>query len=203
MAFVQCTNKRVASNINCDKSHSEGLKTVAVAINKDDVTITYAANADGSINKNKITAITPLAGKKWIAIQAQGDVPIPTATSVEDASTKRVLDTLQINTGNIGASFGADVVAPLTAQGSKFIVVAQRADNGGNVGDSAFRVYGTGQGMAFSYSEDQNDQPTNGCTQFIGVDNNGVKGGSWLFDTDYDTSVALFNAFLAANVESV
>ena len=203
MAFIQCSQKTVSANVSCNQSHSEGVKTVAVAINKDDVVITYASGAGGTVNKNEITSITPVAGKKWIAIQAQGDSPVPTATSVQDAGTKRVTDTLQINTGNIGAGFGADVVAPLTQKGSKYIVIVQRSDNGGDSGDSAFRVYGTGQGIEFSYTEDMNDQATYGCEQFIGVDANGVKGGSWLFDTDYTTTKALFDAFLAANVESV
>ena len=202
MAFVQCSQKAVSANISCDQSHSEGVKTVAVAINRDDVVITYAANA-GSVNKNEITSLTPVAGKKWIAIQAQGDVPIPTATSSQDAESKRVTDTIQINTGNIGAGFGSAVVAPLTTKGAKFIVVVQRSDNGGDDGDSAFRVYGTGQGVEFSYTEDMNDQATYGCEQLIGVDNNGVKGGSWLFDTDYATTNTLFKALLAANVETV
>ena len=202
MAFVQCSQKAVSANISCDQSHSEGVKTVAVAINRDDVVITYAANADSSVNKNEITSLTPVAGKKWIAIQAQGDVPIPTATSSQDAESKRVTDTIQINTGNIGAGFGSAVVAPLTTKGAKFIVVVQRSDKGGDDGDSAFRVYGTGQGVEFSYTEDMNDQATYGCEQFIGVDNNGVKGGSWLFDTDYATTNALFRALLAANVET-
>ena len=203
MAFVQCSQKSVAGNINCDQSHSEGVKTVAVAINRDDVVITYASGAGGTVNKNEITSITPVAGKKWIAIQAQGDVPIPTATSSQDAESKRVTDTIQINTGNIGAGFGSEVVAPLTTKGAKFIVIVQRSDNGGDSGDSAFRVYGTGQGIEFSYTEDMNDQATYGCEQFIGVDANGVKGGSWLFDTDYATTNTLFKALLAANVETV
>ena len=202
MAFIQCTNSAVTANISCDQSHSEGLKTVAVAINKDDVVVTYAAGANGAVNKNEVVSLTPVAGKKWIAIQAQGDIPVPTATSVQDPATLKVVETIQFNTGNAGAAFGAEVVAPLTANGARFIVVAQRQDNGGDKGDAGFRVFGTGDGIKFSYTEDINDQATNGCVQFIGVGNNGVKGGSYLFDTDYTKSKALFAALLAANVET-
>lgn len=148
-------------------------------------------------NPRIVTAVALATGAKVAKIDNEGATPFTgsTTTGTEENGRPQFVKTAQIMMPERGAAFAKDVAEPLVKNGRGGILILEKDDR---VGDGSFEMIGTQQAAKVV------DPSTV-------VRNEYENGGAWtatlqatedymevsFFDTDYETTLAKFEALLA------
>lgn len=185
----------IAGNIglNCDSPISGGYTGRGVYIPMEAVPVlTKDAN-----NPRIVSAVALATGAKVVKIDNEGSTPFTgsTTTGTNDNGRPQFVKTAQIMMPERGAEFAKDVAEPLVKNGRGGILILEKIDR---VGDGSFEMIGTQQAAKVT------DPSTVSRNEY-------ENGGAWtatlqttedymevsFFDTDYDTTLAKFEALLA------
>lgn len=148
-------------------------------------------------NPRIITSITLPNSGKFVAIDNAF-----AATAMADSQTQSNADGIDTRFGKTvsfvvpqrGAAVSKDIIEPLTHNGLGFVVVLEKKDRSG---DGSFEVVGFQQGLkANADGVARNETENNGATK-ITMSCTESFFEVVLFDTDYATSKAAFDAMLA------
>lgn len=148
-------------------------------------------------NPRIITGITLASGAKVCAVDNAGSAPFDgsSTTGNNDAGFPKFTKAMALRILARGAEASKDVIEPLVKSGRGFIGIFEKVDQ---VGDGSFEVIGAQSPLkcvdpaTFTRSETANGGAWSGTMQC---------SEHWaelvLFDTDYETSLAAFEALLA------
>lgn len=185
----------IAGNIqlNCNNPLESGYTGRGVYIPMEAVPVL----TKDATNPRIVTAIALATGAKVVAIDNEGSDPFngSSTTGNGDAGRPRFVKVISIRMPERGASFSKDVLEPLVKSGRGGIVILEKADR---AGDGSFELIGT-------------QSPAKVVDPSTVVRNESENGGAWtaslqstedygevvLFDTDYATTLAKFEALLA------
>lgn len=185
----------IAGNIglNCDSPISGGYTGRGVYIPMESTpTLTKDAN-----NPRIVTAVALASGAKVAKIDNEGATPFTgsTTTGTNENGRPQFVKTAQIMMPERGAEFAQDVAEPLIKNGRGGILILEKIDR---VGDGSFEMIGT-------------QSPAKVTDPSTVTRNEYENGGAWtatlqatedymevsFFDTDYETTLAKFEALLA------
>ena len=118
------------------------------------------------------------------------------STGNSDAGFTKFVKAFAMRIPQRGAQFAADVLEPLVKSGRGFIIVAEKVDT---VGDGSFEVIGSGSpAKVVDPSTVTRDENANGGAWSLTLQSSEFYAECDLFDTDYATTLAKFEALLAA-----
>lgn len=179
--------------LNCESPISGGYTGRGVYIPMEAVPV---LTKDAS-NPRIITAVALATGAKVVKIDNEGATPFTgsTTTGTNDNGRPQFVKTAQVMMPERGAEFAKDVAEPLVKNGRGGILILEKVDR---VGDGSFEMIGTQQAAKVV------DPSTVARNEY-------ENGGAWtatlqatedymevsFFDTDYDTTLAKFEALLA------
>lgn len=185
----------IAGNIglNCNSPISGGYTGRGVYIPMEAVPV---LTKDAS-NPRIVSAVAIATGAKVVKIDNEGATPFTgsTTTGTNDNGRPQFVKTAQIMMPERGAEFAKDVAEPLVKNGRGGILILEKTDR---VGDGSFEMIGTQQAAKVV------DPSTVTRNEY-------ENGGAWtatlqttedymevsFFDTDYETTLAKFEALLA------
>lgn len=185
----------IAGNIqlNCESPIAGGYTGRGVYIPAEsEPVLTKDAN-----NPRIVTNVVLGTGKKLVKIDNEGATPFTgsTTTGTNENGRPQFVKTAQIMMPERGAEFAEEVAEPLVKSGRGGILILEKSDR---VGDGSFEMIGTQQAAKVT------DPSTVTRNEY-------ENGGAWtatlqatedymevsLFDTDYETTLAKFEALLA------
>ena len=185
----------IAGNIqiNCDKPLEGGYTGRAVLIPMEAVPqLTRDAN-----NPRIVTAISLATGKKAVLVDNEGVTPFDgsSTTGNNDTGLVKFVKVIAVRMPERGADFALKVLEPLVKGGRGFIGVFEKVDN---VGDGSFEIIGADSPMKVTDPTTVTRQETaNGGAWLANLQSSEYYAETVLFDTDYATSLAKFEALLA------
>lgn len=185
----------IAGNIglNCESPIEGGYTGRGVLIPMEAVPeLTKDAN-----NPRIISAIAIAENAKVVMVDNEGATPFDGSTTAgnADAGYTRFVKTIAVKMPERGGEFAKDVLEPLVKSGRGFIGVFEKVDR---VGDGSFEVIGAQSPLkvvdpaTITRTETENGGAWNATLQ-----STEVYAESVLFDTDYATTLAKFEALLA------
>lgn len=149
-----------------------------------------------SENPRIITAIAIATGSKVVAVDNEGVTPLDgsSTTGNNDAGYVRFTKAIALRLPERGADFSAKVIEPLVKTGRGFIGIFEKIDR---VGDGSFEVIGIQSPLKVADpSTVTRTETANGGAWSVTLQSNEVYAESVLFDTDYETTLAKFEALL-------
>lgn len=192
-----CVNDIAGSiGLNCEKPIEGGYTGRAVLIPIGTAGLVLTRNAQ---NPRIISNITFDAAAKLVKADNEGmATPFEGSNSTgnSDAGFTKFVKAIAIRIPQRGAQFAAEVLEPLVKSGRGFIGVFEKTDT---VGDGSFEVIGSGSPMKVADpSTVTRDENANGGAWSATLQSSEYYAECTLFDTDYATSLAKFEALLAA-----
>lgn len=149
-------------------------------------------------NPRIVTAISIASGAKVVAIDNEGIAPFDGSASTgnSDAGYTRFAKTVVVRLPQRGADFAAKVLEPLVKSGRGGIVILEKSDR---VGDGSFEVIGAqSPAKVVDPSTVTRTESSNGGGAWnVTLQSNEAYAETVLFDADYATSLAKFEALLA------
>lgn len=148
-------------------------------------------------NPRIVTAIALASGAKVCEIDNEGVNPFDGSqtTANNDAGYVRFVKTIAIKMPERGADFAKDVLEPLVKSGRGGILVLEKIDR---VGDGSFELIGAQSPAKVADPATVTRQETaNGGAWSLTLQSTEVYAETVLFDTDYETTLAAFEALLA------
>lgn len=148
-------------------------------------------------NPRIISAIAISQGAKVVSVDNEGITPFDGSqtTGNNDAGYVRFTKTIAVRMPDRGADFAANVIEPLVKSGRGFIGIFEKVDR---VGDGSFEVIGAQSPMKVADPATVTRQESaNGGAWSATLQSTEVYAESVLFDTDYATTLAKFEALLA------
>lgn len=186
----------IAGNIglNCDSPIEGGYTGRGVYIPMEAVPV---LTKDAS-NPRIVTAIAISEGAKVVEIDNEGAAPFDGSASTgnNDAGYFRFGKTLVVKMPQRGAEFSKNVLEPLVMSGRGGILVLEKSDR---VGDGSFEIIGSqSPAKVTDPSTVTRTETASGAAGWQAtLQSNERFGEVVLFDTDYETSLAKFEALLA------
>ena len=185
----------IAGNIglNCDSPISGGYTGRGVYIPMESTpTLTKDAN-----NPRIVTAVALASGAKVAKIDNEGATPFTgsTTTGTNENGRPQFVKTAQIMMPERGAEFAQDVAEPLIKNGRGGILILEKIDR---VGDGSFEMIGTQSPAKVTdpSTVTRNEYENGGaCTATLQATEDYMEVS--FFDTDYETTLAKFEALLA------
>lgn len=191
MAYTSCA-AQVAANIqaDCNAPAVGGFTGRGVYIPK-----SYAPTLSKSAsNPRIISAITLESGQKTIAIENLLQNPFNGGSVTANAETGLYTKAVALRVPLHGAAVSRDIIEPLLKAPLGGIVILERLDT---EGDGSFVVYGAERGLKAT-EQTLNEYENNGdWSVTLSADEHFAE--CVLFDTDYATTKAKFDALLAAS----
>lgn len=192
-----CVNDIAGSiGLNCEKPIEGGYTGRAVLIPIGTAGLVLTRNAQ---NPRIISNIAFDAAAKLVKADNEGmATPFEGSNSTgnSDAGFTKFVKAIAIRIPQRGAQFAAEVLEPLVKSGRGFIGVFEKTDT---VGDGTFEVIGSGSPMKVADpSTVTRDENANGGAWSATLQASEYYAECTLFDTDYATSLAKFEALLAA-----
>lgn len=186
----------IAGNIglNCESPIEGGYTGRAVLIPMEAVPVpTKDAN-----NPRIVTAIAIASGAKTVAVDNEGATPFDGGQTVgnDDAGYRRFQKTIPVRMPERGAEFAAKVVEPLVKSGRGFIGIFEKVDR---VGDGSFEIIGLQSPLKVVDPSTviRTESTQGGGAWQATLQSTEAYSESVLFDTDYETTLAKFEALLA------
>lgn len=192
-----CVNDIAGSiGLNCEKPIEGGYtgRAVLIPIGTDGLVLTRNAQNPRIISNIAFDAAAKLvkADNEGMATPFEGS----NSTGNSDAGFTKFVKAIAIRIPQRGAQFAAEVLEPLVKSGRGFIGVFEKTDT---VGDGSFEVIGSGSPMKVADpSTVTRDENANGGAWSATLQSSEYYAECTLFDTDYATSLAKFEALLAA-----
>lgn len=199
MTYTPCANNIPAMNAlkDCYSPAYAGLMVAGILIPK--TSIASFVRGDTELTKNQVSNITmKMVGEESLkvsVVEAGGEVPWADTTEEFDEATGNFNKTVTFVTPQHGAGFSSSFVEPVLKNKDGYVVIMQRKDQNG---DCAFPIIGLEKGAVGSTGIlDYNDDATAGCYTLALVEELAPSAEMDFFDTDYETTIAKFNALLA------
>jgi len=186
----------IAGNIglNCDNPIEGGYTGRGVLIPMEAVPV-LTKNAQ---NPRIIEDISLASGAKVVKVDNEGSAPFDgsSTTGNNDAGYVKFTKVISVRMPERGADFAAKVVEPLVKSGRGFIGIFEKVDR---VGDGSFEVIGAQSPLKVvdPATVTRTDTASGGGAWVANLQSSEVYAESVLFDTDYATSLAAFEALLA------
>lgn len=150
-------------------------------------------------NPRIISAIALASGAKVVAVDNEGSAPFDgsSTTGNADAGFTKFVKVISVRMPERGAKFAEDVVEPLVKSGRGFIGIFEKVDR---VGDGSFEVIGAQSPLKVTDpSTVTRQENANGGSWVANLQSSELYAESVLFDTDYATTLAKFEALLASS----
>lgn len=186
----------IAGNIglNCASPIEGGYTGRAILIPMEAVPVpTVDAN-----NPRIVTAIAIASGAKVVKVDNEGISPFDGSQTVgnNDAGYVRFTKTAVVRLPERGADFAKNVIEPLVKSGRGFIGIFEKVDR---VGDGSFEIIGLQSPMKVvdPSAVTRTESTTAGGSWQVTLQSTEIYAESVLFDTDYATTLAKFEALLA------
>lgn len=148
-------------------------------------------------NKRIVTAIAIAEGAKVVAIDNEGMTPFTGSNTTGNGDAGYPKYTKQIAGMRLperGADFAAKVLEPLVASGRGGFLVLEKVDR---VGDGSFEIIGSqSPAKVVDLTTVVRDESANGGAWTVTMQATESYAEVVLFDTDYETSLAKFEALL-------
>lgn len=186
---------QIAGNIglNCEHPIEGGYTGRGVYIPMEAVPVlTQDAN-----NPRIVTAIAIAQNAKVCSIDNEGVTPFDGSqtTANNDAGYVRFVKQIAIKMPERGAEFAKDVLEPLVKSGRGGILVLEKIDR---VGDGSFEILGAqSPAKVVDPATVTRQETANGGAWALTLQSTEVYAETVLFDTDYETTLAAFEALLA------
>lgn len=185
----------IAGNIglNCESPIEGGYTGRGVLIPMEAVPV-LTKNAQ---NPRIIEAIAIASGAKVVSVDNEGSVPFDgsSTTGNNDAGYVKFTKVISVRMPERGADFAAKVIEPLVKSGRGFIGILEKVDR---VGDGSFEVIGAQSPLkVVDPATVTRTETANGGAWVANLQSSEVYAESVLFDTDYATTLAAFEALLA------
>ena len=148
-------------------------------------------------NPRIISAIALASGAKVVEIDNEGTNPFDgsNTTGNGDAGYPRFVKVVSIRMPERGADFAAKVLEPLVKSGRGGIIILEKLDR---VGDGSFEMIGVqSPAKVVDPTTVVRNENENGGAWTASLQSSEVYAESVLFDTDYATTLAKFEALLA------
>lgn len=149
-------------------------------------------------NPRIVTEITLAENAKVVKVDNEGANPFDgsATTGNNEAGYTRFVKTIIVRLPERGADFAAKVVEPLVKSGRGFIGIFEKVDR---VGDGSFEIIGLQSPLKVvdPTTVTRTESPTAGGAWSATLQSTEAYAESVLFDTDYETSLAAFEALLA------
>lgn len=192
-----CVNDIAGSiGLNCEKPIEGGYTGRAVLIPIGTAGLVLTRDAQ---NPRIISNIAFDAAAKLVKADNEGmATPFEGSNSAgnSDAGFTKFVKAIAVRIPQRGAQFAAEVLEPLVKSGRGFIGVFEKTDT---VGDGSFEVIGSGSPMKVADpSTVTRDENANGGAWSATLQSSEYYAECTLFDTDYATSLAKFEALLEA-----
>lgn len=192
LAYTSCAAD-VAANIapNCSAPLVNGFTGRAVLLNWSDGITPTVSNT----NERILTAITP--GDKVCVIDNIAFTNPLNGSGVQSTDENGRIQydkNLTVQIPLRGAAVAKDIVEPLHSSALGFLVIAERKDKSG---DGSFVVYGYEQGMKAAPDGVTQNEYENGGAIVANLITRENKEEYVLYDTDYATTLAAFEALIA------
>lgn len=192
--MVSCVGN-IAGNIglNCENPISGGYTGRGIYIPMEaSPVLTRDAN-----NPRIVTAVAIATGAKVVKIDNEGTTPFTgsTTTGTNDNGRPQFVKTAQIMMPERGAAFAKNVAEPLIKSGRGGILILEKVDR---VGDGSFEMIGTQQAAkVVDPSTVSRNEYENGAAWTATLQTTEDYMEVSFFDTDYETTLAKFEALLA------
>lgn len=150
-------------------------------------------------NPRIISAIALASGAKVVAVDNEGSSPLDgsSTTGNADAGFTKFVKVISVRMPERGAEFAKDVVEPLVKSGRGFIGIFEKVDR---VGDGSFEIIGAQSPLKVTDpSTVTRQENANGGAWVANLQSTELYAESVLFDTDYATTLAKFEALLATS----
>lgn len=150
-------------------------------------------------NPRIITAIALASGAKVVAVDNEGSSPFDgsSTTGNADAGFTKFVKVISVRMPERGADFAKNVIEPLVKSGRGFIGIFEKVDR---VGDGSFEVIGAQSPLKVTDpSTVTRQENANGGAWVANLQSSELYAESVLFDTDYATTLAKFEALLASS----
>lgn len=186
----------IAGNIglNCESPIEGGYTGRGVLIPMEAVPV---LTKDAS-NPRIISAIAIAQSAKVVLVDNEGQTPFDGSQTVgnNEAGYTRFQKTIIVKLPERGAEFAKDVVEPLVKSGRGFIGIFEKSDR---VGDGSFEIIGAQSPLkvADPTTVTRTESATTGGAWNATLQSTEAYAESVLFDTDYETTLAAFEALLA------
>ena len=185
----------IAGNIglNCESPIEGGYTGRGVLIPMEAVPV-LTKNAQ---NPRIIEEIAIASGAKVVSVDNEGSVPFDgsSTTGNNDAGYVKFTKVIAVRMPERGADFAAKVIEPLVKSGRGFIGIFEKVDR---VGDGSFEVIGAQSPLkVVDPATVTRTETANGGAWLANLQSSEVYAESVLFDTDYATTLAAFEALLA------
>lgn len=199
MAFTSLCEKLVSQNIepNCTDPIITGVEAIGVIINRAD--IDWANVVYNGTRKNVIESLPLKVGKKGYTISIPSNKPFAgTDTNIVAGTNSNKFTS---NVGFVVLNNDPDVSANIIdgLANGEFVVAIQNKYN--NVSkavtpsDSVHELYGISKGLkATTLANEKYSSDTDGGWNVILTEAEHPKSAIWLYDTDYATTAAAFEA---------
>ena len=148
-------------------------------------------------NPRIITAVALASGAKVVEVDNVSAVPFDgsSTTGNNDAGFVKFVKAIALRMPQRGADFAAKVLEPLVKSGRGFIGIFEKVDR---VGDGSFEMIGVQSPLKVTDpSTVTRTETANGGAWSATMQSSEVYAESVLFDTDYATTLAKFEALLA------
>lgn len=186
----------IAGNIglNCESPIEGGYTGRAVLIPMEAVPqLTQDAQ-----NPRIVSAIAIASGAKVVAVDNEGTTPFDGSQTVgnNDAGYVRFAKSVVVRMPERGADFAKNVIEPLVKSGRGFVGVFEKVDR---VGDGSFEIIGAQSPLKVvdPSTVQRTESTTGGGAWQATMQSTEVYAETVLFDTDYATTLAKFEALLA------
>ena len=185
----------IAGNIglNCESPIEGGYTGRGVLIPMEAVPV-LTKNAQ---NPRIIEEIAIASGAKVVSVDNEGSVPFDgsSTTGNNDAGYVKFTKVIAVRMPERGADFAAKVIEPLVKSGRGFIGIFEKVDR---VGDGSFEVIGAQSPLkVVDPATVTRTETANGGAWLANLQSSEVYAESVLFDTNYATTLAAFEALLA------
>ena len=147
-------------------------------------------------NPRIISAIAIAQGAHVVSVDNEGTAPFDGSQTVgnNDAGYVRFAKSIALRLPERGADFAAKVIEPLVKSGRGFIGIFEKRDR---VGDGSFEVIGAQSPMkVVDPATVTRQENANGGAWLATLQSTEVYAETVLFDTDYATTLAKFEALL-------
>lgn len=195
MAYNPCTAS-IAMNIvaNCEKPNVGGYTGRAVLIPVD-ANPTIVVDED---NDHILTSITLPEGVKSIAVNNVFAEPFTGSNTASQADSGRTsyTKTLAVRIPLRGGQVSKDIVEPLSQNALGYIMIAEKKDR---VGDGSYEVIGYLNGLKANADGVTRDELANGGDIVATLSTVEPFFEVTLFDTDYQTTKAMFETLYTTN----
>lgn len=185
----------IAGNIQIDCAHPiEGGYTGRAVLIPMEAVPQFTRDAQ---NPRIISAIALATGKKAVLVDNEGVTPFDgsSTTGNNDAGFVKFVKVVSVRMPERGANFALEVLEPLVKGGRGFVGVFEKTDR---VGDGSFEIIGADSPMKVVDPATVTRQETaNGGAWVANLQSSEVYAETVLFDTDYATTLAKFEALLA------